>query len=135
VNPIECRLTLRDASPGGFGQCGPATFRYDPAAPYEVALVFGDDNVWTFARDLLADGLIAATGDGDVRVWPERLGQATAAAMIRLTSPDGMALLEAPYGLVAGFVVQVYERVRRGRESVFMDLDAGLTGFLAGGKP
>lgn len=51
-----------------------ASLYYSDRDPYAVRVAFhvGTDEPveWIFARDLLAAGLTAAEGDGDVRVWP-----------------------------------------------------------------
>ncbi|GAB3878459.1 hypothetical protein GCM10029964_029140 [Kibdelosporangium lantanae] len=48
--------------------------RYDTRDPYAVVAAFRTGRAgwveWVFARDLLADGLIAEAGDGDVRIRP-----------------------------------------------------------------
>lgn len=47
---------------------------YSTKDPYAVTAVFnpgGSQSVeWILARDLLADGLISESGEGDVRMWP-----------------------------------------------------------------
>lgn len=51
-----------------------ASLYYSSKDPYAVRVAFhiGTDEPveWIFARDLLAAGLTATEGDGDVRVWP-----------------------------------------------------------------
>ncbi len=47
---------------------------YEPNDPYAVQMSFrtGDGQVtWTFARDLLFDGLRRPTGEGDVHLEPD----------------------------------------------------------------
>ncbi|MCW2822354.1 MAG: sporulation protein SsgA, partial [Marmoricola sp.] len=46
---------------------------FDPADPFAVAMHLEARSgtvVWTFARELLAEGLYTPSGDGDVQVWP-----------------------------------------------------------------
>ena len=51
-----------------------AQLSYDHRDPYAVCVSFNAGSAerieWTFARDLLDQGLWRPTGDGDVRVWP-----------------------------------------------------------------
>ena len=73
-------------------------FSFDPADPYAVTdrrLEAQSGSVtWTFARDLLAEGLYHPTGDGDVQVWPCLSNTGEAVVIIELCSPDGTALLQ-----------------------------------------
>src|SRR5437764_2109809 len=52
-----------------------AELRYDPADPFAVTLAigteFGEPVIWTFARDLLASGVTAVTGEGDISIEPD----------------------------------------------------------------
>src|SRR6478609_6242631 len=52
----------------------PVELRYETEDPYAVRMTFhlpGDAPVtWAFGRDLLLDGIIGPTGDGDVRIEP-----------------------------------------------------------------
>src|SRR4051812_7394716 len=48
-------------------------FSFDPADPYAITMKLearSGSVTWTFARDLLADGVFHPAGDGDVQVWP-----------------------------------------------------------------
>ena len=132
MTPIEHPFTLRSADPEFCGRIAPAVLRYNRFCPYEVALDLGDDIVWTFARNLLAVGLREPAGIGDVRVWPERIGQVTASVMIRLSSPEGTRLFDAHHWAVREFVDRIYAVVPKGSESDWLDVDAGLARLLAG---
>jgi hypothetical protein len=78
---------------------------------------------WTFARDLLSQGLYSPSGDGDVQVWPCLSGSGDAVVMIELCSPDGTALLQAPSLTVHDFVVRTLEVVPAGEETAHLALD------------
>ncbi|MFE9404718.1 SsgA family sporulation/cell division regulator [Streptomyces sp. NPDC006530] len=55
----------------------PLLFRYRATDPYVVEAVFGPEDTdvtWVFARDLLAAGMHAKTGDGDVTIRPSLHG-------------------------------------------------------------
>jgi hypothetical protein len=77
--------------------------------------------VWTFARDLLLAGVTQATGLGDVQVFPR--GKAT---VLRLTSPEGTARLEAPTMDLKRFAARILSLVPAGAESDFIDIDTEL---------
>lgn len=84
---------------------GPLSARltYRLGDPYAIEVFFypdgpGEPVVWTFARDLLIEGLDCRTGDGDVAVWssPEDTADHERRTFIRLSSPEGTALLSTP---------------------------------------
>src|ERR1700693_1846704 len=76
-----------------------ASLYYSGRDPYAVRMAFhvGTDEPveWIFARELLAAGLKAQAGEGDVKVWPEGQGGADI-LNIALSSPFGEAHFEAP---------------------------------------
>ena len=104
-----------------------AQLQYDPRDPYAVTTVFvtgGGQVRWTFARDLLASGLYAPSGQGDVHVWPCLDADGRAVVVIELSAPDGEALLQAKTGDLAAFVKRVNKAVAPGTESDRLDVDA-----------
>ncbi|MEQ0562107.1 SsgA family sporulation/cell division regulator [Amycolatopsis sp. NEAU-NG30] len=104
----------------------PAELEYDTRDPYAVAVVLhaGPSAVrWLFGRDLLADGLLARCGDGDVRIGP---AADPALVVVELSSPDGAAVLEAPAKEIAAFLDRTYDVVPAGSESDWFDFDAEL---------
>lgn len=113
-----------------------AGLAYDAVDPYAVQVQFhvGDgeatDNVqWTFARQLLADGVTRLTGQGDVQVWPASvLGEPV--VCLSLTSPSGKALFEVPLPELADFLAMTYVAVPAGTESGHIDVDAELALLL-----
>jgi hypothetical protein len=74
-------------------------FIYRTSDPYAVEARFraeeSDETVWTFARELLRDGLERSAGQGDVSLWPDTAASGEKRLFIRLTSPEGTALLSA----------------------------------------
>lgn len=111
-----------------------AELRYDAADPYAVEALFdtGAESPvrWVFARDLLAEGLTRATGEGDVVVRPAVDEQGAAAVHLVLASPDGRAMLEASAEDLRGFLSDTYAVIPRGRESDNVDVDAALLSLL-----
>lgn len=109
-----------------------ARLRYDAADPYAVTVEFrtGDEPVvWTFARQLLTEGVSARAGEGDVRVWPvARDGEPV--VCLSLSSPTGEALFEAPLREVVGFLTRTYEAIPTGSEGEHLDVDAELALLL-----
>lgn len=103
-----------------------ADFGYDPADPFAVTVTFRTDYgpvAWTFARDLLVDGLTTPSGDGDVHVWPCLDADGSPVVMIELVSDDGELMAQAPMRTVRRFVEQALDLVPVGTESDLVDLD------------
>ncbi|MFI6513311.1 SsgA family sporulation/cell division regulator [Streptosporangium sp. NPDC050855] len=109
-----------------------AVLTYSSSDPYAVALLFTQGRTVTaeyvFARDLLAEGLRAPAGQGDVLVAPhEELGDIYLA--ITLTPASGYPfLLYAVRELVVDFIDQTFRLVPHGREQV--DVDAAIATIL-----
>ncbi len=102
---------------------------YSPEDPYAVIAKFeaeGEVTEWTFDRGLLDAGLTGEAGLGDVRVWLDEL---TDDILLRLTSPEGSALIQLPYKAIKGFLDRTYNAVPQGRE-VF-DVDALVAHLLS----
>jgi hypothetical protein len=86
--------------------------------------------IWTFARELLAEGLYSPSGDGDVQVWPCLSTTGDAVVVIELSSPDGLAMLQAPTRAVHEFLVRTHEVVPEGEETDHLDMDALISQLL-----
>ncbi len=96
---------------------------YGSVDPYAVTAVLhaGTGPVrWTFGRDLLADGLIATAGEGDVAISP---AADPSLVVIVLNAPDGAAVLEAPAQELSAFLDRTYQAVPAGQESAWFDFD------------
>ncbi len=103
-----------------------ATLGYDPADPYAVTATFhtgAGEVVWTFARELLTQGLTDPSGDGDVHVWPCLDVDGRAVVIIELCSPDGELLAQAKTNDVYRFVSRSLAAVPAGTESTYLDVD------------
>ncbi len=126
---VTTELSLQLVVAGGSSLPVSSGFRYDPADPYAVHIGFrtGEDEVveWTFARQLLADGVTHPVGEGDVQVWPSADDKAHSVCL-SLSSPSGSALFEMPLSGLVEFLTRTYAAVATGSESDFVDLDAEL---------
>ncbi|MFJ8044918.1 SsgA family sporulation/cell division regulator [Kitasatospora sp. NPDC096147] len=117
-----------------------ATLRYlagDPLAvrlgfPAEFALdgepVPADvpEITWVFARELLADGVDRACGEGDVHVRPS----STRHTLVELRSPEGTALVRFPSPELRRFLWRSHALVAPGQEHRFLDADRALAQLL-----
>lgn len=114
-----------------------ASMHYSAADPYAVRMAFhvGTDEPveWIFARDLLAAGIEARQGEGDVQVWPSATScgpDPGAVLNIELSSPFGRAHFEAPAGAMSSFLRRTYQIVPPGKEGSFIDIEAELNALL-----
>ena len=136
---VTAELELALVAPDGEGLPVAAVLRYEVIDPYAVHVGFrtGAEEVveWTFARQLLTDGVAERTGEGDVQVWPitATAPGAAAAVCLSLSSPSGAAQFEAPLDDLVEFLSRTYCLVPVGSESVFVDVDAELALLLWSG--
>jgi hypothetical protein len=126
-------LTLHVIGPDDIGLPVRVLLCYDAVDPYAVEAIFqdsrGEDLIWIFARELIKLGMGAATGEGDVRVWPAR-GAGHEVVCIGLKSPDGQAVLRAQAHDVFGFLASTYALCPEGSESDHLDIEGGLSDLL-----
>ena len=138
----------------GLGLVGPertivpltAGLSYRSADPYAVRMAFdiGTDKPveWILGRELLAAGLQASEGLGDVRAWPSAgscdpdvvaMGGGTGSAIlnIAMSSPYGQAQFEVSAKAIEDFLERTYQLVAIGQESAHLDFDAELTDLLS----
>ncbi|MEU1512197.1 SsgA family sporulation/cell division regulator [Streptomyces sp. NPDC005811] len=112
----------------------PARLGYRSDDPFAVHVIFhinSDQPVhWTFARELLVEGVFRPCGHGDVRVWPTK-SQGRSVVLMALSSPDGDALLEAPAAQVSAWLERTLRAVPPGTEGEQLGLDEGLAELLA----
>ncbi|MFC7885995.1 SsgA family sporulation/cell division regulator [Streptomyces sp. NPDC057376] len=112
----------------------PARLAYHSDDPYAVHVTFhinsGCPVHWTFARDLLVEGVFRPCGHGDVRVWPSK-ADGRSVVLMALSSPDGDALLEAPSAQVSAWLERTLRAVPPGAEAGQLGLDDGLAELLA----
>lgn len=107
--------------------------RYDTRDPYAVVAAFRTGRAgwveWVFARDLLADGLIADAGEGDVRIRPS--AEEPEVVIIELTSPSGHAVFEASAQEFADFLDRTYDVVLPGNEHLWVNVDDALSQMIS----
>ncbi|BBC95734.1 MULTISPECIES: SsgA family sporulation/cell division regulator [Streptomyces] len=112
----------------------PARLVYRSDDPYAVHVVFHINSEfpvhWTFARDLLVEGVFRPCGHGDVRVWPTK-SAGRSVVLMALTSPDGDALLEAPTPQVSAWLERTLRVVPPGTEGGQLGIDDALDQLLA----
>lgn len=113
----------------------PCTLGYSVADPFAVSAAFrsGDGVVtWSFARDLLIEGMAVPSGVGDIRIAPVHAVGGTQ-LRIELSSPAGNAVLVGPIGPVAEFVAKSLDMLPQGYEWQHLNFDTGLAELLNGG--
>ncbi|OQD55549.1 sporulation protein SsgA [Streptomyces phaeoluteigriseus] len=112
----------------------PARLGYRSDDPFAVHVSFHINSEypvhWTFARELLVEGVFRPCGHGDVRVWPTKVG-GRGVVLMALSSPDGDALLEAPAAQVSAWLERTLRVVPPGTEGEQLELDEALTELLA----
>ncbi|MFI9806077.1 SsgA family sporulation/cell division regulator [Streptomyces sp. NPDC052301] len=112
----------------------PARLDYRSDDPYAVHIVFHTDSEqpvhWTFARELLVEGVFRPCGNGDVRVWPTKV-DGRGVVLVSLSSPDGEALLEAPLPQVSAWLERTLRAVPPGAEGGRLGIDDALDQLLA----
>ncbi|MEU2551079.1 SsgA family sporulation/cell division regulator [Streptomyces sp. NPDC003388] len=112
----------------------PARLGYRSGDPYAVHLTFHTDSEhpveWTFARELLVEGVFRPCGHGDVRVWPTK-AEDRGVVLVALSSPDGDALLELPATPVSAWLERTLRAVPPGTEDGRLGIDDELDELLA----
>lgn len=134
---VRSEFQLRLVVPGSSSLPVRAGLSYDAADPYAVTVAFhtgvngnGEVVQWTFARQLLTDGVTAPVGQGDVQVWPSTEAADGSVVCLSLSSPSGKALFEIPVSELVEFLTMTYAAVPTGAESDHVDVDAELAQLL-----
>jgi hypothetical protein len=132
---VECELEIRLVLSPEHGLPVQARLTYRADDPYAAHIAFhvgaGAPVTWTFARELLVEGVFRPCGEGDVRVWPAKV-QGRDVICVALSSPDGDALLETPSGVVSGWLERTLRAVPAGAEGEVLGMDAALAELLLG---
>jgi hypothetical protein len=131
---VERELELRLVLSPDHSVPVPARLRYRSDDPYAVHITFhiGSERPvhWTFARELLVEGVFRPCGHGDVRVWPTKVS-GRGVVLMALSSPNGDALLEAPAAAVSAWLERTLRIVPPGAEFEMLRIDDGLAELLA----
>ena len=106
-----------------------AVLHYDRADPFAVRMTFpaaatleGVEVCWTFARELLTEGLTRRVGDGDVRVRPYGYDR----TVLEFHAPEGTALVHVHSQDLRRFLSRTAALVPLGEEERYVDLDHDL---------
>ncbi|MER5634320.1 SsgA family sporulation/cell division regulator [Streptomyces nitrosporeus] len=113
----------------------PATLHYDRQDPFAVRMAFpapatleGADVCWEFSRELLATGMEAPAGVGDVRVRPFGYDR----TVLEFHAAEGIAMVHVRTADLRRFLDRAHALVPVGDEYRFLDLDRDLTDLLDG---
>lgn len=132
---VSRALRLRMLAASGTSLPVDAELRYTAADPFAVEALFdtgtGNPVRWVFARDLLATGLVGRTGDGDVAVEPAVDDDGVQVVCVRLSSPDGVAVLEAAADTVSAFLASTFAMVPLGFEGRYLRVDEAVEALLS----
>ena len=112
-----------------------AELRYDPADPLAVTLAIGiecgEPVIWTFARDLLADGVKEPAGEGDITIEPATGEDLHEERALRVTlATDCLATMLVSMDRVVEFLVETFALVPTGTELDRVDFDAEIAALL-----
>ncbi|MEU8650440.1 SsgA family sporulation/cell division regulator [Streptomyces sp. NPDC048737] len=131
---VERELELRLVLSPERSVAVPARLGYRSDDPFAVHVSFHIDSEcpvhWTFARELLVEGVFRPCGYGDVQVWPAK-ADGHGVVLMALSSPDGDALLEAPAAQVSAWLERTLEAVPPGTEGGRLGVDEVLAELLA----
>ncbi|MFE4690794.1 SsgA family sporulation/cell division regulator [Streptomyces sp. NPDC056749] len=102
-------------------------FSYNSEDPFAVTMVFNTDAEWPvdwiFARELLADGLNARVGEGDVVIWPMYDHDGGPTSFCVQVGGARTALFEIDAEPVVNWLAKTYEMVPCGAELNGVDWD------------
>lgn len=130
---VERELELQLVLSPGRSVPVPARLVYRARDPYAVHVTFHVGSQapvhWTFARELMVEGVFRPSGHGDVRIWPTRV-DGRSVLCLALSSPDGDALLQAPTVPVSAWLERTLRVVPPGSERDRLDLDEQLAALF-----
>ncbi|WP_223179311.1 SsgA family sporulation/cell division regulator [Streptomyces griseicoloratus] len=133
LSTVTCQTTARLSAPKGPPLPLRAELHYRVADPYAVRLTLGPSTgpvtTWTFARELLAEGLRRPVGPGDVMVVPRYCHHPHSICIV-LSNLDGTALIELAAAQVDAFLQQTAALVPFGTESDHLDVDGAITALM-----
>jgi hypothetical protein len=132
IHTVTTPLTLSVSASTGDADM-PAELRYDPNDPLAVTLAIGTQCdspvIWVFARDLLAEGVNSAAGEGDITVEPA--SENAPHDVLRITlATDCLATMTADRNKVLEFLVASFTAVPSGCEMDQIDFDAEIAALF-----
>lgn len=102
-------------------------FSYDTQDPLAVTLVLDTEGVrpvtWALSRDLLAEGMTARVGEGDVTCWPVLDHDGEPSSFCVRVGSTHKAVFEIPAEPVVSWLARTYDMVPRGTELDGVDWD------------
>ncbi|MGP4045993.1 SsgA family sporulation/cell division regulator [Streptomyces sp. 2A115] len=102
-------------------------FSYNTHDPLAVTLILDTDGErpvrWIFARELLAEGMAARAGEGDVVLWPGHDQDGEPSSFYVRVGGTRTALFEIPAEPVAKWLARTYDLVSQGTELNGVDWD------------
>ncbi|MEV8564993.1 SsgA family sporulation/cell division regulator [Streptomyces sp. NPDC051322] len=111
----------------------PTTLRYDREDPFAVSVDFppqatleGVEVSWAFARELLAAGVSAPAGAGDVRIRPYGYDR----TVLEFHAREGVAMVHMHTSELRIFLERTEALVPSGDEQSFLDVDGGVAELL-----
>lgn len=113
----------------------PAVLSYDRTDPFAIRMAFpapatleGTEVSWEFSRELLAEGMDAPAGLGDVRIRPFGYDR----TVLEFHAAEGVAMVHVRTADLRRFLGRTQQLVPVGGEHRFLDLDRSLTDLLDG---
>ncbi|GAA2339485.1 SsgA family sporulation/cell division regulator [Streptomyces kunmingensis] len=98
----------------------PCEFSYDAGDPLAVTVTFTVGQEWSvrwvIARELLAEGLVTRSGDGDVALWPVYGDDGEPVTLGMRLGGTNIALFEIPVEPITQWLAQTYALVAPGAE-------------------
>ncbi|MFI6638263.1 SsgA family sporulation/cell division regulator [Streptomyces sp. NPDC050504] len=111
----------------------PATLRYDRDDPFAVRMAFpppatleGTEVSWAFSRELLAEGIEAPAGLGDVRVRPYGYDR----TVLEFHAHEGVAMVHVRTAELRRFLKRAQGLVPAGHEHRHLGIDENLAALL-----
>ncbi|MFJ8478013.1 SsgA family sporulation/cell division regulator [Kitasatospora sp. NPDC094011] len=134
THTVELELLPDPDEPGRPPAVLRGTFLYCTRRPFEVTLVLLEGchpkPRWTFARDLLLDGVRQPAGEGEVRVRLTRRSGRTARVELILVSGGWCSVFSLGLIDLVQFLIPTMDLVPPGEEMRVLDLDDGLARLL-----
>jgi hypothetical protein len=132
IQTVTTPLTLSVSASTGDADM-PAELRYDPNDPLAVTLAIGTQCespvIWVFGRDLLAEGVNSAAGEGDITVEPA--SENAPHDVVRITlATDCLATMMADRNKVLEFLLASFSAVPSGCEMDQIDFDAEIAALF-----